>query len=118
MWQAKALLILGCSFVTIAQGQDLRDPTAPPQQRMAAAQQAQVTDLRLTAIQRRTSGMTAYINGQRVEQGDQLPPYTITKITMDHVIVRHAGNGGELKLSLYTQSPLVSDTKKGSGGQN
>ncbi|MGQ4276699.1 hypothetical protein ACQ5ES_06590 [Pseudidiomarina sp. E22-M8] len=118
MWRVKVVLIVFCSFVASAQAQELRDPTAPPQYRMAAEQQTQVTDLRLTAIQQRSTGITAYINGQRVQPGEQLPPYTITKITMDHVIVRHAENGGELKLSLYTQSPLVSDTKKGSGGQN
>lgn len=118
MLRVNAWLVLGYFLVSAAGAQELRDPTAPPQDRMAAQQQSELTDLRLTAIQQRPSGLTAYINGQRLAEGEQIPPYTIIKITMDHVIVRDAGNGSEFKLSLYTQSPLISDSTAGSGGQN
>ncbi|MDN7124266.1 hypothetical protein [Pseudidiomarina terrestris] len=118
MLRVNAWLLTSCFVVSAAAAQELNDPTQPPQNRAAAQQQAQLTDLRLNAIQQRPSGFTAYINGQRIVEGEHLPPYTITKITMNHVIVRDAANGSEFKLSLYTQNPLTTESASGSGGQN
>ncbi|CAB0150573.1 hypothetical protein PSI9734_01012 [Pseudidiomarina piscicola] len=118
MWQVNIWLLIVGMAVGTASAQQLNDPTAPPQSQQPSSIQVQRTDLKLTAIQQQASTMVAYINGKRVIEGERLPPYTITTIKMDHVVVRHANTGNEFKLSLYTQSSFLSDSTAGAGGQN
>ncbi|WP_417683167.1 hypothetical protein [Pseudidiomarina aquimaris] len=91
--------------------QQLHDPTAPPKHMQAVTTTDQVTQLRLQAVQQRADGAVAFINGQRVQEGDVLAPYIITKITMTQVDVRHQQTGAEISLAMYSSA-------LGSGGQN
>lgn len=104
------LLVLA-GFVGIAGAQQLNDPTAPPQRVQATATTEHVTHLRLQAVQQRSDGAVAFINGQRVREGDVLAPYIITKITMNQVDVRHQQTGAEISLAMYSKA-------LGSGGQD
>lgn len=94
-----------------ATAQQLNDPTAPPQRVQTIATTEQVTHLRLQAVQQRSDGAVAFINGQRVREGDVLAPYIITKITMNQVDVRHQQTGAEISLAMYSKA-------LGSGGQD
>ncbi|WP_258807472.1 hypothetical protein [Pseudidiomarina sp. CB1] len=105
-------LLVALSFIAdIAFAQQLNDPTAPPQRVQATTTTEPVTQLRLQAVQQRTDGAVAFINGQRVREGDVLAPYIITKITMNHVDVRHQQTGAEISLAMYSKA-------LGSGGQD
>lgn len=107
MWRVSALLVTG--FVASAQAQQLPDPTAPPNARVVVGVVAETTDLVLQAIQLRDGEKVAFISGQRVRQGDHLPPYQIKKITMNQVIVYDTKNNSELTLSLFTQPQLTNE---------
>jgi hypothetical protein len=107
------------AVATVSSAQQLKDPTAPPEYRPAAVSNAEaVTNLRLQSIQSTAQGNVATINGTRVRAGDSLPPFTILKITMDQVTVRHTTTGGEMQLVMFSERPLESESSTGSGGQN
>lgn len=110
MWQASLALVAIC-FSACALGQKLPDPTAPPQRFQATTTIDPVTQLRLQAVQQRTEGIVAFINGQRVHEGDVIAPYIITKITMSQVDVRHQQTGAEMSLFMFKKA-------LGSGGQD
>ncbi|RUO62421.1 hypothetical protein [Pseudidiomarina insulisalsae] len=109
MWRVSAI-IAALSVISAAQAQQLNDPTAPPQVTQTTTPGAMTHDLRLQAVQRRPEGIVAYINGQRLQEGDTLPPYAITKITMNQVVVRHQQTGAEMTLFIFGDA-------LGSGGQ-
>ncbi|WP_417687466.1 hypothetical protein [Pseudidiomarina sp.] len=109
-WRVSLLAALAIATGSVA-AQQLADPTAPPQRLQATTTTEPVTKLRLQAVQQRADGAVAFINGQRVREGDVLAPYIITKITMNQVDVRHQQTGAEISLAMYSQA-------LGSGRQN
>ncbi|MBY6063946.1 hypothetical protein CWI80_05265 [Pseudidiomarina sediminum] len=109
MWRVSILVAAGlCGSV---QAQQLPDPTAPANTRFVAGPSVVTTDLTLQAIQQRDGERVAFISGQRVRQGDPLPPYQIKAITMNQVIVYDTKNNSELTLSLFAQPQLTNDER-------
>lgn len=110
MWRVN-LWLAAVLLSSVVSAQQLRDPTAPPQRFQTTTTTEHATQLRLQAVQQRADGAIAFINGQRLREGDIIAPYIITKITMNKVDVRHQQTGAELSLAMYSQA-------FGSGGQD
>lgn len=95
---ALAALIMATVLAGMAWGNELRDPTKPPQQRQTSQQPAAITRYSLDSILVSDSRRIAVINGVSLAVGERVGNATVRRIARDRVLLEINGKTHTLVL--------------------
>lgn len=116
IYRITGLLLCVFALAPAAYAQDA-DPTRPTVRAERVSQSAEImSEYRLTTVWYRGANAqgtsSAVINGQRVEQGDELGPYVVEVIEPGQVLLKN--DDGEMWLRVFRSNQLTIEPSHGS----